>query len=92
MMLRLVLLSVALGGCVATTQPAEDRLTTLKNGRNCDLGRCFRYYEGLNQIQITGREMTGIPHYVDISSGQVSSRDFLRLYHAAQGADWLDAP
>lgn len=86
----LLTLAIALGGCTMTEAPTG--IVTLMDGQNCDLGRCFRYFEDLMMVQLTGRDMIRVPERVDVSTGTISSRDFLRLYYIAQGADWLDAP
>ena len=86
----LLTLAIALGGCTMTEAPTGT--VTLMDGQNCDLGRCFRYFEDLMMVQLTGRDMTRVPERIDVSTGTISSRDFLRLYYIAQGADWLDAP
>lgn len=86
----LLTLAIALGGCTMAEAPTGT--ATLMDGQNCDLGRCFRYFENLMMVQLTGRDMIRVPERIDVSTGTISSRDFLRLYYIAQGADWLDAP
>lgn len=83
-------LMMALGGCLAGEEPAGT--VALQDGWNCDQGRCLRYFEDLNMVQVTGMEMIRVPDRIDTSPGTVSSRDFLRMFYVAQGADWLDAP
>lgn len=85
-----LILMMALGGCLAAEEPAGT--VTLRDGWTCDQGRCLRYFQDLNMVQITGMEVIRVPDRIDTSSGMVSSRDFLRLFYVAQGADWLDAP
>jgi hypothetical protein len=72
-----------------TRQVGDEVLIALQDGWNCYQGRCFQYHAKTNQIQAIGHERTGIPVLAEIDNGEVTPRNFLRLFNAALNANDL---
>ena len=64
-------------------------LIELQDGWNCYQGRCFQYHAHTNQIQALGHERTDIPRLAEITNGEVTPRNFLRLYRGGLKANEL---
>ena len=75
-----------------TRQVEHEVMIKLQNGWNCYRGRCFQYHAHTGQIQALGHERTDIPPLAEVENGEVTPRNFLRLFNGAMNANWFSDP
>lgn len=88
-------LAISFLALVACTTPADNPtrqqdgqvLIMLQDGWNCYQGRCFEYHARTGQIQAIGHERTEFPPLAEVENGEVTPRNFLRLFNAAMAAN-----